>query len=223
MQTRKEKIVDTLPYKKVSWFYRFVKRSFDIFVSFMVILVFSWLYLILWLLVKLTSKGPAIFKDNRVGKNYKEVHVYKFRTMYIDAETNIEKYLSPEQLERWKVERKVDNDPRITPVGKFLRRTSLDEIPQFFNILFGSMSFIGPRPITNRELNDHFSVEEQKILLSARPGLIGYWGVIGRSDVEFDHGRQKLELDYFKLRSLWFDFTLILRVIPSVILGRGAH
>ena len=115
MQTRKEKIVDTLPYKKVSWFYRFVKRSFDIFVSFLVILVFSWLYLILWLLVKLTSKGPAIFKDNRVGKNYKEVHVYKFRTMYIDAETNIEKYLTPDN----RVILVGDASHRFPPAGGF--------------------------------------------------------------------------------------------------------
>ena len=217
----KKKNVDELPYKKVSGWYRFWKRFFDIFFSSLAIIVLSPLLLILIILVFCTSKGHAIYKDKRVGKDHKEIHVYKFRSMYLDAETRIKEYLNKQQLKEWKQNRKVANDPRITPVGKFLRRTSLDELPQLFNILFGSMTIVGPRPITEMELKN-FTPEQQEILLSARPGLIGYWAVMGRSDVTFDGTRQKLELDYFKLRSLWFDATLIFRVIPAVLSGKGA-
>ena len=143
--------------------------------------------------------------------------------MYIDAETNVDKYLNKAQKKQWKKERKVEHDPRVTPIGRVLRKTSLDELPQLFNILFGSMSFVGPRPITESELSQHFTEEQQKIYVSARPGLIGYWGVKGRSNVEFKSGvRQKLELDYFKLRGLFFDLGLMFRVIPAVLKGSGA-
>ena len=219
---KREQNVDNLPYKKVSVWYRFWKRTFDISVSLFAIIILSPILIILWLAVKLASAGPAVFRDHRIGKDKKPIDVYKFRSMYIDAEENIDAYLSKKQKKQWKKERKVDDDPRVTPVGKFLRKTSLDELPQLFNILGGSMTFIGPRPITAWELEKHFTEEEQQILLSARPGLIGYWGVMGRSNVEFDHGRQKLELDYFKLRGIWFDFTLFFRVVPSVLKGRGA-
>lgn len=223
MSRKKEQNVDNLPYKQVSGWYRFVKRFFDIFLSALAILLLSWLLLIIVLLVFFTSKGPAIFRDHRVGKDGKEIHVYKFRSMYVDAEERITEYLDKKQLKQWKKERKVDHDPRVTPVGKVLRKTSLDELPQLFNILFGTMSIIGPRPITTFELKKHFTPEEQQILLSARPGLIGYWAVKGRSDISYANGeRQKLELDYFKLRGLFFDLSLIFRVIPTIVRGKGA-
>ena len=223
MGKKKEAMVDSLPYKEVSGWYRFWKRFFDIFSSSIVILLISWVLIIIWLLVFFTSKGPAIFKDNRIGKDGKDIHVYKFRSMYVDAEERIEKYLTKQQLKQWKKERKVDHDPRVTPVGKVIRKLSLDELPQLFNILFGSMSVVGPRPITRYEAEKHFTVEERKILLSVRPGLIGYWAVKGRSDISYAGGeRQKLELDYFKLRGLLFDLGLIFRVIPTVIKGKGA-
>ena len=220
--TKKEKMLDQLPYKEVSGWYRFWKRAIDIFVSLTAIIVLSLLLFVIWLIVVLSSPGKGIFKDERVGKDDKNIGVYKFRTMYADAETNLEKYLSKEQLRDWESERKVDNDPRITPVGRFLRKSSLDELPQLFNILFGTMSLVGPRPITRLELESHFTYEQKKILLSCRPGLIGYWGVMGRSEVAFDQGRQELELNYFKLRSLWFDFILCLRVVPAVLKRKGA-
>ena len=220
--TKKEKNVDNLPYKKVSGWYRFWKRTFDIVVSGIAILVLSPLLLILYIAAWASSKGTGIFHDNRVGKDHKPIHVYKFRSMYADAEENIDKYLNKKQKKEWKKERKVKNDPRITPVGNFLRKTSLDELPQLFNIFKGTMTIVGPRPITELELQTHFTPEEQEILLSARPGLLGYWGVMGRNDVEYGKGRQKLELDYFKLRGLWFDFCLILRAVPAVLHGKGA-
>ena len=223
MSRKKEAMVDTLPYKKVTWWYRFIKRSFDIFVSLIAILVLSPLFIIFILINAIYTRGHPIFFDKRIGKDHKQINVYKFRSMYYDAETNIGKYLTKEQQRQWKEERKVQNDPRITPVGKILRKTSVDELPQLFNILFGSMSIVGPRPITERELKLHFNKEQQDIMLSTRPGLIGYWGVKGRSNIDFSSGeRQKLELDYFKLRGLLFDLGLMFRVIPAVLKGSGA-
>lgn len=224
MSKKEKKNLESLPFKKVNWWYRFWKRTFDIFGSLFIILLIGWILLIVSLLVMITSKGPAIFKDKRIGKDHKKINVYKFRSMYIDAEERVKKYLTKEQMKQWKKERKIDNDPRVTPLGRILRKTSIDELPQLFNILFGTMSFVGPRPITEKELTENFTKEQQDIMLSARPGLIGYWGVMGRSNVSYADGvRQQLELDYFKLRGLWFDFSLMLRVIPVVIKGEGAH
>lgn len=223
MSKKKEAMVDSLPYKKVTWWYRFWKRFFDIFISLIAILVLSPIYIIFILINAIYTRGHPIFFDKRIGKDHKVINVYKYRTMYYDAETNIDKYLTKEQQRQWKEERKVQNDPRITPLGKLLRKTSVDELPQLFNILFGSMSIVGPRPITERELKLHFNKEQQDIMLSARPGLIGYWGVKGRSNIDFGSGeRQKLELDYFKLRGLLFDLGLMFRVIPAVLKGSGA-
>lgn len=200
-----------------------MKRSFDIWVSLIAILVLSPLYLLFIIINAIYTRGHPIFFDKRIGKDHKHINVYKFRSMYYDAETNVDKYLSKAQKKQWKKERKVENDPRITPFGRILRKTSIDELPQLFNILFGSMSFVGPRPITEGELTNNFTKEQQDIMLSARPGLIGYWGVKGRSNVAFADGvRQKLELDYFKLRGIWFDLGLIFRVIPAVLKGSGA-
>ena len=223
MSRKKEAMVDSLPYKKANWWYRFVKRCFDIFVSFTAILALSPFYILFILINAIYTKGHPIFFDKRIGKDHKHINVYKYRSMYYDAETNVDKYLSKAQKKQWNKERKVQNDPRITPFGRILRKTSIDELPQLFNILFGSMSFVGPRPITEGELNANFTKEQQDIMLSARPGLIGYWGVKGRSNVAFADGvRQKLELDYFKLRGIWFDLGLIFRVIPAVLKGSGA-
>ncbi len=200
-----------------------MKRSFDIWVSLIAILILSPLYLLFIIINAIYTRGHPIFFDKRIGKDHKHINVYKFRSMYYDAETNVDKYLSKAQKKQWKKERKVENDPRITPFGRILRKTSIDELPQLFNILFGSMSFVGPRPITEGELTNNFTKEQQDIMLSARPGLIGYWGVKGRSNVAFADGvRQKLELDYFKLRGIWFDLGLIFRVIPAVLKGSGA-
>ena len=195
---------------------------FDFFSSFVIIILFSWLLLILFILQLFATKGHPIFVDKRVGRKGKIIKVYKFRSMYYDAESNIDKYLTPEQKETWLRERKLDNDPRITKLGRVLRKTSLDELPQLFNILFGSMSVVGPRPISSKEL-DNFTDEELEILFTAKPGLTGYWQVYGRSDVDFESGeRQRLELEYFSKRSFWFDIGLIFKTIPSVLSSKGA-
>lgn len=208
---------------KSSNVYLFVKRLFDFFASLFAIIILSWLLIILAILVKFSSSGPVLFKDKRVGHNRKQIKVYKFRTMYSDAETNIEKYLTKEEIGIWKKERKLENDPRITKIGKFLRKTSLDELPQLFNILFGTLSIVGPRPVSENELDNNYTNEEQKQLLSAKPGLTGVWQVYGRSDVNYASGeRQKLELSYLQKRSVIFDLKIIFLTIPAVLEHKGA-
>lgn len=205
-------------------FYRVTKRVFDIVVSGIGIIMLSWLLLILYLAVKLTSKGPGIFIDKRVGKGGKDIKVYKFRSMYLDADARIKEYLTPEQYEIWKVERKIDNDPRITKVGNFLRKTSLDELPQLFNIFNGTISCVGPRPITRMELETNYTEAEQKKLCLVRPGLTGNWAARGRSLVTFESGeRQRLELEYIDKCSLGFDAEIIWITVNSVIHGVGAR
>ena len=137
IQRLSKEYIEAVTMKK-SWAYYFFKRAFAIVTSFLAILVLSPVLLIFALLVKCTSRGPVLFKDVRIGKGGKHITVYKFRSMYIDAETNIDKYLTEEQKEQWIRERKIDNDPRITKIGKFMRMTSIDELPQLFNILFGA-------------------------------------------------------------------------------------
>lgn len=209
--------------KKVGIGYLFFKRTFDIFSSFLLLLLISWVILLLTIINCFFTRFRPWFFDKRVGRNGKTIYVCKLRSMHIDAESNPEKYFTEEQMRQWKEERKVDNDPRITKFGKLIRKTSLDELPQLFNILFGSMSVIGPRPLSQREIDEHFTPEQQKIYCIARPGLISNWAVNGRSAVTFEFGeRQKLELEYYEKRSLGFDTKLLFAVIPTVLLRRGA-
>lgn len=204
--------------------YRFVKRTFDIFSSFVVICLISWLLLIIFIIQLFVTKGHPIFADPRVGKGGKVFRALKFRSMYYDAESNIDKYLTPEQKEIWLRERKLDDDPRITKFGKFLRKTSLDELPQLFNIFIGQMSVVGPRPMSQKEIDDEFTDEQRAIIFLARPGLTGYWQVNGRSNIDFDSGkRQEMEVEYFYNRGIWFDFGLIFKTIPVVLSRKGAQ
>lgn len=204
-------------------FYRFVKRAFDIFTSFLAIILLGWLLIIILIIQLFVTKGHPAFPDKRVGKGGKIIKVLKFRSMYFDAESNIDKYLTPEQKEIWLRERKLDNDPRITKFGKFLRKTSIDELPQILNIFVGQMSVVGPRPMSEREVQDEFTEEQRNIISLARPGLTGYWQVNGRSDVDFASGkRQEMEIEYFYKRSLLFDLVLVFKTIPAVLKHKGA-
>lgn len=204
--------------KKEKLFYRFIKRSTDIVVSFLGIVIISPILLICLILSLCSTASKPIFGDPRIGKNGARIEVFKFRTMYKDAESNIEKYLSPEQIEQWEKERKVDDDPRVTRIGRILRATSVDELPQLFNVLIGNMSLIGPRPITEREIVENFTEKEKGLLLSGRPGMTGIWQVYGRTDDTWGSGRRKkLELLYMQKRSLGLDFKILLLTIPSCI------
>ena len=204
--------------------YFFIKRLFDIVFSFLLMIMLSWLYIVIALVILISSGYPIFYADKRVGKNGKTISVFKFRTMINNAQDNIKNLLTPEEYNTWEREHKLNNDPRVTKVGRILRKLSMDELPQLLNIFFGSMSFVGPRPITFLELNKYFNQKEKEKLLSVKPGLISLWSVYGRSDVLFSDGkRQAIELEYFNHCNLWFDFKLIIKVIPNVILCKGAR
>ncbi len=205
--------------------YLFFKRVLDIVVSFIsiVFLMATLIFPIISLLVLISTRGQVIFKDERMGLNKKKIRIYKFQTMFSDAETNLDKYLDENQKKKWQKERKLDDDPRVTKLGKFLRKTSLDELPQLFNILGGSLSLVGPRPITKQELESNFTEYEQNQLMKVKPGLTGYWQVKDRSLATYESGeRQKEELYYLPRRGLWFDFKIILLTIPAIFKGKGA-
>lgn len=205
--------------------YLFFKRVLDIVVSFIsiVFLMVTLIFPIISVLVLISTRGKVIFKDERMGLNKKKISIYKFQTMFSDAETNLDKYLDENQKKKWQKERKLDDDPRVTKLGKFLRKTSLDELPQLFNILGGSLSLVGPRPITKQELESNFTEYEQNQLMKVKPGLTGYWQVKDRSLATYESGeRQKEELYYLPRRGLWFDVKIILLTIPAIFKGKGA-
>lgn len=204
-------------------YYLIVKRAFDIVVSLIGLVVASIPMIVVAVLVKATSKGTVFFKDKRIGKDGKTITVLKFRSMYKDAEARLEQYLTKEQLEMWKKERKVDNDPRITKVGKFIRKTSLDELPQLFNILKGDLSIVGNRPLSKLEYDTYFDDKDKKVLDSMQPGLTGYWQAYGRSNVTFLSGeRQKMYIYYTKNASIKLDIKIFFKTIAVVLKHDGA-
>ncbi|MCR5723546.1 MAG: undecaprenyl-phosphate galactose phosphotransferase WbaP [Treponema sp.] len=174
------------------------------------------------LLVKCTSKGPIFYGHKRIGKNGREFKCWKFRSMVIDADKQLEKILAenPEMRAEWEKDRKFTNDPRVTPIGKILRKTSIDELPQFFNILTGEMSFIGPRPVTTPELEKYGTQAE--FILSVQPGLSGMWQISGRSDTGYEE-RITLDSYYIQNWSIWLDLWIIIKTVYVVVKGKGAY
>ena len=195
-----------------------IKRLFDIIVSFLGLLILSPLFLLLTILIKCDSKGPVFFIQKRVGRNGKKFGIFKFRTMRINAEELIASF-TPEQLKEWKENFKLKNDPRITRVGKFLRNTSLDELPQLINIFIGNMSLVGPRPIVEEELE--WYGEKKNVLLSVRPGLTGWWATNGRSEVSYPE-RCDYELYYVYNCSLLLDIKILFKTFSAVFSRKGA-
>lgn len=186
--------------------YRFLKRLFDFVFSLCVSVVLVIPVAIVCAFICLESPGNPLYAQERVGKGGKTIKIRKLRSMVADA-GNVQKYLSSEQLHQWEVEHKVDDDPRITKVGQFIRKCSIDEVPQFLNVLNGDLSVIGPRPITRDELEQHFSDEEKAELLSVQPGITGLWQATDRNAATFESGlRQKIELDYVHNRCFRMDW-----------------
>lgn len=198
--------------------YDFFKRIFDIVCSLVALIILSPVFLIMAILVKTTSEGPAFFAHKRVGKNGKEIKIYKFRSMVTNAEELIKQF-TPEQKAEYEKNFKLENDPRITKVGKFMRRTSLDELPQLLNILKGDLSIVGPRPIMEVETEIYGNYRD--MLLSVKPGLTGFWAANGRSDTTYTR-RRAMEIYYVKNRSLWLDIKIIFKTFASVFRGKGA-
>lgn len=198
--------------------FKVIKRLFDIIVSLLGLLILSPLFLLLTILIKCDSKGPVFFIQKRVGRNGKKFGIFKFRTMRINAEELIASF-TPEQLKEWKENFKLKNDPRITRVGKFLRNTSLDELPQLINIFIGNMSLVGPRPIVEEELE--WYGEKKNVLLSVRPGLTGWWATNGRSEVSYPE-RCDYELYYVYNCSLLLDIKILFKTFSAVFSRKGA-
>ena len=199
--------------------YRGIKRIMNLLCSFVGVIVLSPFFLIISLLIKVTSKGPVFFVHERVGLNGKKFKLIKFRTMVNNAEEMIASF-SPEQKKEWKENYKLKDDPRITKIGKFLRRTSLDELPQLINILKGDMSIVGPRPVVDEELNWYGDKKDK--LLSVKPGLTGWWAVNGRSNVPYPE-RCDLELYYVDHISFALDVKIILKTLGAIIKKDGAR
>ena len=200
----------------------FLKRCIDIFVILLFSPVILPVFILLMFLTKITSKGPIFYGHKRVGQNGKEIKCWKFRSMCINADKMLDEILAnnPQMREEWEKERKFQNDPRVTKFGKFLRKTSLDELPQLINILLGQMSFVGPRPVTEPELARYGEFKDY--VLSVTPGLSGMWQTSGRSDTEYEE-RIALDLYYIQNWSIWLDIWILIKTVYVVLKGRGAY
>lgn len=203
--------------------YLFAKRFFDIVGSIIGIAILIPVTVVVWIarIVLKENDGPLFYEQLRYGKNGKMFRLYKFRSMCMNADEKLEKYLKENEEARKEFEetQKLDNDPRITKLGAFLRKTSLDELPQMINILFGQMSFIGPRPVIKKEI-ERYGKNKNKFL-SVKPGLTGYWQVNGRSNTTYKE-RMELELYYVDHQSLWLDAKIFFKTFKAVLLHEGA-
>lgn len=201
--------------------YKFFKRTFDIVFSLIFLLAFSWLFLIIAIIVKCSDGGPVFYQHDRIGKGGKKIKVPKFRSMKKDAD-KFKEDVTAEQMAQYSKEFKIDGDPRITKVGSFLRKTSLDELPNIWAVLKGDMSIVGPRPLMYEEVYGKFGKDADK-LLSMRPGIVGWWAVNGRSNTTYESGkRQELELYYIDHCSIGLDIKILLKTVVSVIKRDGA-
>lgn len=201
-------------------FYFFIKRSFDIFFSLVLIIASFPFYLLFLPFIAISVRGNPIYLDKRLGKNMKLFRCIKLRTMRI-SNLPLKDQLGEELYKEFLKNYKLDNDPRITPFGKFLRKFSIDETPQIYNILFGQMSFIGPRPIKEDEYNRYW--KNSKEIFNVRPGVTGYWATHGRSDIKDYDRRIKFETYYVNNCSLKLDFVIFFKSIVVVLNTKGAE
>jgi len=211
---------------------RISKRIFDLVGSFLGVIVLSPVLLVVALMVKIRDpKGPLLFRHHRLSRNGHPVSVLKFRTMlwrYCDgpdrpfksAEQTFKAMGRPDLIAEFKIAQKVEHDPRVSRLGRFLRRTSLDELPQLFNVLMGDMSLVGPRPIISEEL-EHYG-DRGAIFLALKPGITGLWQISGRSDISYDD-RVKLDIFYVENWSLLLDIKILLKTVLTIARGRGAY
>jgi lipopolysaccharide/colanic/teichoic acid biosynthesis glycosyltransferase len=198
--------------------YFFMKRVMDLFIVFFLMPIWGLVFLAIALIIRVTSPGaPALFTQLRTGKGGKRFRMYKFRSMVPNAEELKQKYMHLNELQ-WP-DFKITNDPRVTRIGKVLRKTSLDELPQLLNIIKGEMSLVGPRPTS-------FGSDTYKLWQTERldviPGITGLWQIIGRAQLEFDE-RLRLDIAYIERASIWFDINILFRTAIAVFKQRGAH
>lgn len=201
--------------------YKFVKRAFDFIAALAAIVAISPLLLIISAIVYLGNPGPVIYGQVRIGKNGKAFKMWKFRSMYKNADKMIDQ-LTDEQRQQYITEFKIDNDPRITPVGNFLRKTSLDELPQLFNVLCNDMSLVGPRPLIESVIQMYYA-DMFDTLLSVKPGVTGYWQAYARNNATYQSGqRQQMEMYYVNHASIMLDIKILFRTVVSVLRKDGA-
>ena len=200
----------------------FLKRIFDLVFGAMIIILFLPWMLLVSLFIKLDSKGPVFFAHDRIGFQSRKFKCWKFRTMHTGAEEKLNWLLLSNEEIKAEYERncKLRDDPRVTRVGRFLRKTSIDELPQLWNVLKGEMSIVGPRPITEQELTRYG--DGVKIYWQMKPGITGLWQVSGRSDTDYQE-RVRLDCCYARTWSLWLDVVIIFRTIGVVLSCRGAY
>jgi exopolysaccharide biosynthesis polyprenyl glycosylphosphotransferase len=198
-----------------------IKRAIDIVVSTAAIVLLSPVIVLTALLVKLSSPGPIFFVQKRLGRNKRMFEIYKFRTMVVDAEKRLKDLEHKNEADGAVF--KIKNDPRVTPLGRFLRKTSIDELPQLFNVLKGDMSLVGPRPLQVRdyELFETFCQDWQRRRFSVRPGITCLWQIKGRSSIPFEKWME-LDLQYIRNWSLWLDLEILAKTVPAVLKGSGA-
>jgi exopolysaccharide biosynthesis polyprenyl glycosylphosphotransferase len=199
--------------------YLIAKRLIDICGAIIGLVCLSWLFLIIAILIKLEDpKGPVIFKQVRVGKDGKEFYMYKFRSMVTNAEELLESLLHLNETTGAMF--KMKEDPRVTKIGKFIRKTSIDELPQLWNVLKGEMSLVGPRPPLPREVAQYTEYDKQRLLVT--PGCTGLWQVSGRSNVGFEE-MVKLDLQYIRNRSIFFDFKIMFKTVFVLFGSKDAY
>ena len=210
------RLIAAVPVKEA--LYLFFKRFFDIFLSLLTIIVLFPFFLIIALAIKIDSPGPVIYSQKRVGKNGKQFIFYKFRSMCQDADKKLAALKDKNEADGPVF--KIAEDPRVTKVGKFIRKNSIDEFPQLINIIKGDMSIVGPRPPLPSEVEQYTSQQIHR--LDVKPGLTCYWQISGRSNVSFQRWME-LDLKYIKERSLWTDLKIIVKTVPAVLNERGAY
>ena len=196
-----------------------MKRMIDVFGSLVGMILLSPVFLGIALAVKLTSPGPVIFAQVRVGRYGRHFRFYKFRSMYVDAEERKKELLAKNESKDGVIF-KMKDDPRITKVGKFLRRASLDELPQLWNVFIGDMSLVGPRPPVPKEVQE-YTLEDRK-RLDVIPGITCLWQINGRSEIPF-HEQVRLDKEYIIAPGFWKDVKILLKTIPAIIGGKGAY
>jgi exopolysaccharide biosynthesis polyprenyl glycosylphosphotransferase len=200
------------------WWNMAGKRTLDIVASALAIVVLSPVLLTVALLVKLTSRGPVLYVQQRVGRGGEPFRMVKFRSMYRDAHDRRDEHVH-QNIHEGPIF-KIREDPRVTPIGRVIRRLSIDELPQFFHVLKGDMSLVGPRPPLPEEFLDYTERERRRLLV--KPGLTCIWQVSGRSDVDFETWVD-MDLEYIETWSLWLDLKLLAKTLPAVLTGRGAY
>lgn len=204
-----------------SIFFLGAKRLFDVLFSLFALILLFLPFLIIALAIKIDDGGKVFYAQERIGKGGKLFKLYKFRSMIEDAD-RMEETLSKREREEYKAEYKLRNDARITKVGMFLRKTSMDELPNLFSVLKGDISIVGPRPLLEEEAYEKFGEDAEK-LLSMKPGIVGMWAVNGRNNLTYESGkRQEMELYYIDHCSVWLDLKIIAKAIVSVLKQEGA-